>query len=113
MIRAVCFDMDGILFDSERLGEIIDVQAMALQGLEMNQEIRDNLLGSNFESCKIFLRRYFGSRINADQYIDDWRRLIREYAVEHGVPQKAGADRTLRALKQMGIPIALCTSNGP
>ena len=32
MIRGVCFDMDGLLFDTERMGAEVMDQAAALQG---------------------------------------------------------------------------------
>lgn len=113
MIRGVCFDMDGLLIDSEPLGAKMMFKAVEEQGCNLTVEQQRSSLGMNADATKVAMRKWFGDAIDPEQYMSDWFRLMKEYIRENGVPEKTGAREALAALKVRGVRTALVTSNDP
>ncbi len=113
MIRGVCFDMDGLLIDSEPLGAKMMFKAVEEQGCNLTVEQQRSSLGMNADATKAAMRKWFGDAIDPEQYMSDWFRLMKEYIRENGVPEKTGAREALAALKVRGVRTALVTSNDP
>ena len=75
MIRGVCFDMDGVLVDTERLGSLVLAEAGTRQGCEMTQAQCEALLGVTMKTTRTALEAWFPG-IDADRFLKDWYELM-------------------------------------
>ena len=112
MIRAVIFDMDGVLTDSEKLGVSITCEVAGEMGFEIPESVVLKTLGITWAaSVRFYEDLYPGLDIQ------EMFSRIRERLVALGgagkIPLMKGVKRILDTLDQMGIPRAVASSSGP
>ena len=108
--RAVIFDMDGLLFDTERLyGEAILTAAREV-GCPMSREVFHQLVGRSREVNHRFLLEHYGADYPLDALIAAWGRHFQALAAP-GLPLKAGARELLDLLDELSLPRAIATSS--
>lgn len=110
MIEAVLFDMDGLMFDTERMYQKAWLQAGRQMGVPMEPEIVDRLRGRNREGCARVCREVFGEEFDFDAMRTACRALMARWIEENGLPVKPGLYELLAELERRGIPAVLATS---
>ena len=110
MIEAVLFDMDGLMFDTERMYQKAWLQAGRQMGAPMEPEIVDRLRGRNREGCARVCREVFGEEFDFDAMRTACRALMARWIEEDGMPVKPGLYELLAELERRGIPAVLATS---
>ena len=109
-IELVIFDMDGLIFDSEKVSYDSWVQAAKVFNIDFDMKVFYRLLGTNHESVRNTLLGEFGNKINVDDYIEE-RRKINFSKISNGVEKKEGIDELLEYLKKKNIKRAVATSS--
>lgn len=111
MIRALVFDMDGLMFDTERLG----LKAWEYGGRQLHVDIGEpvvrQMLGMNQAGLRRFLTDRFGEGFDFYRCFQHWAEYMREAIEKQGVPLKKGLTRLLRYLKENGYRAAMATSS--
>ena len=110
MIEAVLFDMDGLMFDTERMYQKAWLQAGRQMGAPMEPEIVDRLRGRNREGCARVCREAYGEDFDFDAMRTACRALMARWIEDDGLPVKPGLYELLAELERRGIPAVLATS---
>lgn len=110
-MRAVVFDMDGVLLDSESVYELAWRNAAGMLGLDGIDEVHSKVLGMDEKGCIETLKGRYGKNFDAKGFWDLTTDLSVKYMEENGIPLKAHAGEILQYLKAKKYPLALATSN--
>ena len=107
---AVLFDMDGVIFDSERMLRDCWIAIAHREGLEGMEEVYGLCIGVNQRASDEILRRAYGEAFPVERFKKEAVGLFRERIAEQGLPVKPGAREILEELKERAVPLALASS---
>lgn len=111
MKKAVIFDMDGLMIDSERVTYNEYVKKLHLLGHDdFTEALYKNCLGKNKQGiCQVFIDHY-GKDFPMSEVWDDVHIWIDE-SLRAYVPKKKGLDNLLQYLKENGYKTIVATSS--
>jgi HAD superfamily hydrolase (TIGR01509 family) len=110
-VGALIFDMDGVIFDTERVSNLSWKLAEKEFGIHASDEFLQSLLGINRKDAAPLYEKYLGDPALGDR-IYEWRHhWIEEKYTREGVPIKKGVLEIFAYLKEKHIPSALATSS--
>ena len=103
-IRAVIFDMDGLMLDTEPLYKIAWQRASAECGHPISEELYARLIGRTRIACEETLRDEFGTSFSIDRFRDSCARCEAAAFAETLPSMKPGLERLLDLLEACRIP---------
>lgn len=111
MIKAIIFDMDGLMIDSERVTFECYQERLKDMNLTMDEEFYKTLLGKPIKG--IYQRFYdvYGNDFPIENVIQDVYQLMAERFETEGVPVKKGLVELLHYLKDNNYKTIVATSS--
>lgn len=109
-MKAVVFDMDGVLFDTESVCFSAWDAVSEKMNISPPSELAHKTLGMNEEAVDGILKEFYGSDFDTDKFRTLCREYTSAYFAANGVPQKPGLHSALKALKSGGYKIAIASS---
>lgn len=112
MFKAVVFDMDGVITDTEKLYRRFQLEEGLKRGVpeEVMHKACERIAGGNKYTNKAPFEAIVGRGIDYFEYRDKMIARLDAYIKENGVELKEGVKETLAYLKEKGIKIGLATS---
>jgi HAD superfamily hydrolase (TIGR01509 family) len=112
MMKAVLFDMDGTLVDSEKLWEVALQVLYSRLGGELTPAVREATVGGSAESLMQIIYTDLGLNPDADEMAahSDWLHDYTADLFDGGLPWCDGARELLDTLADSAVPMALVTN---
>ena len=110
MIKGVIFDMDGLMFDTERIWATLWKPALATLGLPYKEGLDDAVRGTAGDSMRAVLRRFYGPDCDTDAIMDALHAQA-ETAFQAPPPKKPGLDELIAYLEAQYIPMVVASSS--
>jgi HAD superfamily hydrolase (TIGR01509 family) len=112
MMRAVVFDMDGLMFNTEDVYTEVGTEMLRRRGHVFTQGLKDQMMGLRPQQSFEAMIRYCGLSDTWQQLADETTTLFVEYLPRSLMPMPGLLD-LLDALEQANIPKAIGTSSNP
>lgn len=107
---AVIFDMDGVIFDSERLVLECWEKIGAEYHLEGMREAFLPCIGTNNTRTREIVLEYYGENFPYDEFCRESSRLYHSIVDQGGLPVKTGVRELLSYLQDNRVPVAVASS---
>lgn len=110
MLKAALFDMDGLLFDTERMFANLANDVAKTLGFCFTPRMITDTLGVNERMCNA----YFSARIpcyRADTFWPAYHAAADAYVAQHGAPMKPYLVETLQRLHAAGVRMAVVSAS--
>lgn len=111
MIEAIVFDMDGLIFDSERIVQRTWEDTGNKLGIPHLGSHIYNTLGMNVVARREYFTRAIGEHFPHEDFAQGTRERFYEIVEEEGLPVKPGVRELLEYGRQSGYKMALATSS--
>lgn len=108
--KAVVFDMDGIIFDSERLVLECWKEIAQEKGIEQMDEVFRKCIGTNMIKTREILLEHYGEDFPFDTFRKEASVLFHSRYDNGRLPMKIGIKELLIYLKEKGMKIGLASS---
>jgi HAD superfamily hydrolase (TIGR01509 family) len=109
-LKAVIFDMDGLLLDSERVALSMFVDTCREFGFDPDVEVYYKCIGGNASRTKAIMIEGYGERFPFDAVEQAWHSRYEDLAMSDPLPVKVGVFDLLDYLEALGLKKAVVTS---
>jgi len=109
-LEGVVFDVDGLLFDTERLGHSVWTEIGEEMGCPQAAENYLHFVGRSRRDNLVEMARLFGPDFPGEAFMANCSKRAMDRMIRDGVPLKEGVHEILDFLKERNIPVALATS---
>lgn len=109
-VRAVIFDMDGLLLDSERVAYAIGREASEHLGLPWTHEVAMSLIGLNSVDGYRLVQAVFGADFPVEAHQAEFGRRYEQAIDEGRFDLKPGVHELFDRLDALALPRAVATS---
>jgi len=111
VFKAVIFDMDGLMFDTERLSKELWRELAEKRGYNFENGFFDKMVGLDLEDTKKAFKEDYGQDFPYLKMREEKNKLLEKHVKENGVPVKEGLLETIDYLKKNQYNLAVASSS--
>jgi len=112
-VRAVAFDLDGLLIDSEPLFAEAARRLLAPRGLTLEMDVWQALMGTPARQAILLFRAGHGLDDPVERIAEEYRLALLKVLDETPAPLLPGALELLDFIERRGLPRCIATSSNP
>ena len=109
-MKAVIFDMDGVLFDTEAVCMQAWMEVAEKWGLPKMEEVFPLVIGLNANDSRQVVFDAYGEDFDYPLFREHTAAWFRDYVGKNGIPVKPGVREILEWLKSAGYAVGLASS---
>ncbi len=110
-IKAVIFDMDGVISDTQRANSELEVLCLKEHGIEITaEELTRNYAGIPERDCTEMIFTAHGKRIDFDKFVEDKLTKLTEFS-KGKISAVEGALKLIKNLKENNFKLAVASSS--
>ncbi len=109
--KGVLFDMDGTMFDTERIGWEGLIKGLEAFGYDVSEDLSEKLIGCSYPMMKALITDAYGENAPMDEIMEIREFFMQEYIKTNGLPEKKGLRRLISFLVAHHIKIAVVSAN--
>jgi beta-phosphoglucomutase len=108
--RAIIFDMDGLMLDTERLRKQLFDRVVTELGIVLPDDLYLQTIGRTLRDTRLIYAEHLGAEFPFDELRARRLEIERAHIDQHGVPTKPGLASVLDWLESRAFPRAVATS---
>ena len=109
--KAIMFDMDGLIFDTEKVYKESWLAAAEKLGFKITENLWNSMIGVRVEECENKLTDEFGAEFPLEKFGEMWRQAFNETVDASGMEYKPGFTEFFDYLISKGYYVGLTTSS--
>lgn len=110
-IKAIIFDVDGLMFDTENLRMESYKYAMPIAGITVSEQALIKTLGVNSKEIKRIMFEDAGYEFDYGKLREIRYKYVDDYMEKYGAPIKKGLYELISFINNIGLKKAIATSN--
>ena len=110
-VQGIIFDMDGLMFDTEKVGYKHMLNIVSANGYDMPKSVLNKTIGVNKKTAIQIFKKYLGKSFPAERLLQEKRKIVNIDLEKNGVPVKEGLYEILSYLEENNIKKAVATSS--
>ena len=111
-IKAIIFDLDGTLIDSNTVWEDIDKVFFGKRNIVIPDDFGDRIAHIGLQNAAVYVKETFGLPDSIESILKEWDDSARDM-YENSIQLKPGAKEFLEKVKKEGVLTAVATVNSP
>jgi HAD superfamily hydrolase (TIGR01509 family) len=110
-VKAVIFDLDGLMLETEAIAREIWLSEAQKQGVPLSRTLYDSLIGRTYPDIHDIVQEAFGKKADATKFIADCLARYKE-RIHQPIPQRPGLEAILDWCDEKGLRKVVGTSSG-
>lgn len=110
-MKAVIFDMDGVIIDSEPIHFEVDMQTMKDLGCNISAEELEKYVGTTNEYIFTHIKKNYKIRESVEEIINYRSEMAKNKVIQANLEPIEGIRELLNDLKNNNIPVAIASSS--
>ena len=113
MLKAIIFDMDGVIIDSEPQHGRAALNVFRRHGATVDDSYHEQFIGSSTENMAEIAKKDFGFSMSTEELLEEMESEKKKLLKEEGYIISEGITELLKDLYQSGYHVAIASSSTP